>query len=211
MFNAEWREACYSTIARAQKDVTELGEKGWTRRTLGIGAGLLVLFGAMLVAEGRPAICKYGFSVWSPAWSHCTSQSCLDPYSFTHMLHGVLLFWALWPMRNRVSLPWRMVLATAIEMGWELLENSPWVIERYRQQTASLDYTGDSIINSFGDVLCAVVGFWFASRVSWKWAVIVFVVIEVGLLITVRDNLTLNVLQLVWPVVGITQWQLRGI
>ncbi len=186
-------------------------EKIWTRDSALAVLLLACVYGGSLELEGRPVVCKYGFSIWSAAWSHCTSQSFLDPYSFTHVLHGVLLFWALWAMRGRVSLPWRMVLATAIEMGWELLENSPWVIERYRQQTASLDYTGDSIINSFGDVLCAVVGFWFASRVSWKWAVALFVVIELGLLMTVRDNLTLNVLMLVWPVDAITQWQLRGI
>jgi hypothetical protein len=191
--------------------VTEFGTKAWTRRTLEIGAAALVLFGALLVAEGRPVVCKYGFSVWSAAWSHCTSQSVLDPYSFTHVLHGVLLYWTLRPLRSRISLPWRMVLATVLEMGWELLENSPWVIERYRQQTASLDYTGDSIINSFGDVLCAVVGFWFASRASWKWAVVVFVVIEVGLLITVRDNFTLNVVMLFWPLEVVKAWQLQGI
>ena len=104
-----------------------------------------------------------------------------------------------------------MILATGLEMGWELLENSPWVIERYRQQTASLDYMGDSIVNSVGDVLCAVVGFWFASRVGWKWAVVVFVVIELGLLIAVRDNLTLNVVMLFWPLEAVKAWQLRGI
>jgi hypothetical protein len=197
--------------AGARKEVTELGEKAWTRQTAGAWAALLLVFGVLLVVEGRPACCKYGFSVWSAAWSHCTSQSVLDPYSFTHVLHGVLLYWALRPMRGRPSLPWRMVLATAIEMGWELLENSPWVIERYRQQTASLDYVGDSIVNSVGDVLCAVVGFWIASRVSWKWAVVVFVVIEVGLLITVRDNLTLNVVMLFWPLEVVKAWQLRGI
>jgi hypothetical protein len=186
-------------------------EKIWTRDSVFAVFLLAGVYGGFLKLEERPVVCKYGFGIWSSAWSHCTSQSFLDPYSFTHVLHGVLLFWALSAMRGRVSLPWQMVLATAIEMGWELLENSPWVIERYRQQTASLDYTGDSIVNSFGDVLCAVVGFWFASRVSWKWAVVVFVVIEVGLLVIVRDNLTLNVLQLIWPVDGITQWQLRGI
>jgi uncharacterized protein DUF2585 len=191
--------------------MTELGEKVWTWRTSGVGAALFCLFGALLDEEGRPAVCKYGFGVWSAAWSHCTSQSFLDPYSFTHVLHGVLLFWALWSTRLRVPLRWRMILALAIEMGWELLENSPWVIERYRQQTASLDYVGDSIVNSFGDVLCAVAGFWLASRVSWKWAVALFVVIELGLLVTVRDNLTLNVLTLFWPLESITQWQLRGI
>jgi len=106
------------------------------------------------------------------------------------------------------GLHWRMVAAVAIEIGWELLENSPWVIERYRQQTASLDYTGDSIINSYGDVIATVVGFWLASRISWKAAVAVFVVTELALLWTMRDNLTLNVLTLFLPFEGIKEWQM---
>ena len=88
---------------RTRDEVAELGSKTWTRHTLGVVGALLVLFGAMLVAEGRPAVCKYGFSVWSAAWSRCTSQSFLDPYSFTHVLHGVLLYWVLRSMRAGVA------------------------------------------------------------------------------------------------------------
>ena len=87
-----------------------------------------------------------------------------DPYSLTHVLHGVIFFWLLRPLAARVGLHWRLIGALVLEVGWEVLENSPWVIERYRQQTASLDYTGDSIVNSLGDVVSMIVGFVFASQ-----------------------------------------------
>jgi hypothetical protein len=101
-----------------------------------------------------------------------------------------------------------MIWAMAIEIGWELLENSPWVIERYRQQTASLDYTGDSIVNSVGDLLAIVVGFYLAARVSWKMAIAIFLVLELWMLWVARDNLTLNVLMLFFPIEALKQWQM---
>jgi hypothetical protein len=107
-----------------------------------------------------------------------------------------------------MPLQWRMLTAVVIEIAWELLENSPWVIERYRQQTASLDYTGDSILNSIGDVISTIVGFAFASQFSWKVAVATYVAVELVLLFTIRDNLTLNVLMLFFPVESIKLWQL---
>ncbi len=104
-----------------------------------------------------------------------------------------------------------MVAAIALEIGWELLENSPWVIERYRQDTAAFDYTGDSILNALGDVLAAAVGFAIASRFSWRVSVALFVVFELGMLWLARDNLTLNVIMLIHPIEAIKAWQLAGI
>ena len=149
------------------------------------GSALAVGFIAVLWWAGRPGWCKYGLGLWTGAWSHCTSQNFFDPYSFTHGLHGIIFFWALKLIWPRAEMRWRLLGAIALEMGWELLENSAWVIERYRQQTASLDYVGDSILNSVGDVLSTIAGFYLASRISWKAAIGVFVVIEVVLLITV--------------------------
>jgi hypothetical protein len=126
------------------------------------------------------------------------------------VLHGIIFYWALRLFSARFELHWRLVAALAIEIGWELLENSPWVIERYRQHTASLDYMGDSIINSLSDVLMTALGFYFASRFSWKVAVLVFVVFELWMLYVARDNLTLNVLMLFLPLESIKQWQLQG-
>ncbi len=185
-------------------------DKSYSRESVLVVLGLLVVFGGLLVLEGRPAWCKFGLGFWSAAWTHCTSQHFLDPYSLTHMLHGVIFFWLLRPLAGRVELRWRLIAAVVLEMAWELLENSPWVIERYRQATASLDYTGDSILNSYGDVLASIVGFVLASRVSWKVAVALFVIVEVGLLIFVRDNLTLNIIMLFFPLEALKQWQLRG-
>jgi hypothetical protein len=182
-----------------------------TRRTVLIGIALVVVFVTLLTLEGRPVWCMTGLAFWSPAWNRCTSQNFLDPYSLSHVLHGVIFFWLLWPLADRVSLPWRLVAALALEIGWEVLENSPWIIERYRQDTAALDYTGDSIVNSLGDVASVVVGFAIASRFSWKVSVVLFAALELWMLWLAYDNLTLNVLMLVHPIDAIRDWQLSAI
>jgi hypothetical protein len=182
----------------------------FTRRATLATAVAMVVFVALLWLADRPWVCKSGIGFWSNAWTHCTSQHFVDPYSFTHFLHGVIFFWLLRPFASKLPLQWRMFAAIAIEIGWELLENSPWVIERYRQQTASLDYTGDSIFNSIGDVVSTVIGFVVATQFSWKIALALFVVIELALLYVIRDNLTLNVIMLFLPLESLKQWQMGG-
>jgi hypothetical protein len=182
----------------------------FTRRTAIATAVFTIIFIGTLWISGRPWICKTGIGLWTGAWTPCTSQHLLDPYSLTHVLHGMIFYWLLRLCTPTIALHWRLLLAIVVEIGWELVENSQWVIERYRQETASLDYTGDSILNSVGDLLTMIVGFAFASRFSWKVAVTAFVVVEVGLLLTIRDNLTLNVLMLFVPSDAIKQWQLGG-
>jgi hypothetical protein len=182
----------------------------FTRRTLLVAAAVTIVFVGLLYLADRPWWCKYGIGFLTGAWTHCTSQHFCDPYSLTHVLHGIIFYWALRPLADKCALPWRLVAAVVIEIGWELLENSPWVIERYRQQTASLDYTGDSVLNSIGDVASTIVGFAIASQVSWRWAVAIFFVVELGLLITIRDNLTLNVFMLLFPLESLKQWQMGG-
>ena len=171
----------------------------------------MVAFGLLLYLEGRPAWCTSGLALWSAAWTSSTSQNFFDPYSLSHVLHGVIFFWLLRPLADRVSLPWRLVVALVLEISWEMLENSPWVIERYRQDTAAFDYTGDSIVNALGDVASAVVGFAIASRFSWKVSMALFVVFELWMLWLAHDNLTLNVLMLLHPIESIKEWQLSGI
>jgi hypothetical protein len=183
----------------------------FTRRSALTAIALAAAFGVLLYVEGRPAWHASGPALWSAAWTSSTSQNFLDPYSLSHVLHGVIFFWLLRPLADRVSLPWRLVAALALEIGWEVLENSPWVIDRYRQDTAAFDYTGDSIVNALGDVASAVVGFAIASRFAWKASVALFVVFELWMLFIARDNLTLNVLMLLHPIEAIKAWQLSGI
>jgi uncharacterized protein DUF2585 len=179
-----------------------------TRRTVLATIALVVVFVGLLLLEARPWWCKYGIGLITGAWDHCTSQHFVDPYSLTHALHGIIFYWALTLAAPKMPLHWRMFGALVIEVSWELLENSPWVIERYRQQTASLDYTGDSILNSIGDLVATAIGFAFASQFSWKVALAAFVAVELILLITIRDNLTLNVLMLFLPIESIKTWQM---
>ena len=167
--------------------------------------------GATLLSMGRVLWCKCGSAVpWSwNVWSMHNSQHVLDPYAFTHVLHGVGFFAILWlALGRRVQPIWRMAITAALESGWEILENSPIVIERYRTTTMSLDYMGDSVVNSMADVGACLFGFWLASKLPWKVSVAFFVVTEVVLLLWVRDSLLVNILQLVWPIEAIKTWQM---
>ena len=131
-------------------------ESLFTRRTAIASLAMAIAFAALLYWQGRPLWCKYGLGLWTGAWDHCTSQHLFDPYTLSHVLHGIIFYWLLWPLASKFSLPWRNMTALALEIGWELLENSAWVIERYRQQTAALDYFGDSVLNAVGDVAASV-------------------------------------------------------
>jgi hypothetical protein len=143
------------------------------------------------------------------ASSH-NSQHLFDAYSFSHLLHGILFFWCLRLLAPGLAVGWRVFLATAVEAGWEILENTPMVIDRYRTATASLGYSGDSVVNSTGDVLSCAAGLLLARLVGWKWAAGAFVAVELSMLYLIRDNLTLNVLMLLWPLDAVRQWQSGG-
>ncbi len=192
-------------------------------------AALAVTFAAtafILRLEGRVWFCE----CWQPrlwigdANSEHTSQHLLDPYSLTHLEHGLLLFVALILVlpdrapsndtdgvarstRRRVLRFW---IATLVECGWEVLENSAWIINRYREGTAALGYTGDSVWNSLGDVLSCVAGYLIAQQLGWRRTLALFVVFELVLLFWIRDNLTLNVVMLAWPIEAIKTWQTAG-
>lgn len=185
-------------------------ERIFTRRV--VVAGLLVLLAVdvALGLMGRTFVSDSGFGFLAGARSHNTSQWIADPYSASHVLHGIFLYWLVLPLRRWLSAGGRLNAATVIESCWELLENSPAVIERYRANTASLDYFGDSILNSSCDILCAVAGFWLAWRFGWKWMVAVVLAIELLMLYFVRDNLTLNILMLLYPSESIKHWQMGG-
>ena len=175
-----------------------------------LGPTVLLLV-ALWLAEwllGRRFLSDSGFGVWTGGWTPDTSQWMLDPYTFTHVLHGVFFWWLLLPLRRWLGVGSRFVLASLVETCWEIVENSPFIIDRYRAATASLDYYGDSILNSTFDLLAAMLGFWIARTFDWKWVLLLVVVIELTLLYFVRDNLTLNILMLIHPSDVIKQWQL---
>jgi hypothetical protein len=174
-----------------------------------IGVVLLVQTGGLKL-EHRLWWCECGRAfLWtSDAWSAHTSQHLADPYSFTHALHGFLFCWAitwLWP---RLSFGGSALVTAVLEAIWELIENSPFVIDRYRTATAALGYVGDTIANSLGDSLFCLAGFALACQIGWRWTAALFVAVEVLLLVTIRDNLTLNVVMLLTPLDAIRDWQM---
>ncbi|TSC59004.1 MAG: hypothetical protein Greene041619_185 [Candidatus Peregrinibacteria bacterium Greene0416_19] len=172
---------------------------------------ILILFVIALHLMGRIPVCKCGVGLWTwSAWSSQTSQHLGDPYSTSHVLHGIIFFAILAFAARRLRLDYRFLIALMIEVGWELLENSLLIINRYRSVTASLDYTGDSILNSTGDVLFMMLGFWLAWKLRWQWTLAIVITTELLMLVFYRDNLTLNILMLLYPVPAIRTWQSGG-
>lgn len=174
--------------------------------------GTVALLAALAVAEwwiGRLPFGPEGsFGWWSgDIDSIANSQRVADVYSFTHVVHGVIIYAGLWLVARKAPARYRFLAAVAIEVGWELLENSPMVIDRYRAATIARGYVGDSILNSVADVGMMGIGFLIAhSLKAWKTAVFVLV-LELGCMFLVRDNLTLNVLMLAHPVESVREWQ----
>ena len=168
--------------------------------------------GIILHLMGQPLWCKCGgLSPWSwDIWSSHNSQHLVDPYFFTHVLHGVVLCGLLYWLPRSVSESSRFLTAVVLEAGWEILENSPTIIERYRAATISKDYFGDSVINSGGDLIACIVGYLLARQLGFRRSIVFFLLTELILLITIRDCLILNVLMLVYPSEVIKNWQTHG-
>jgi len=164
---------------------------------------------AMLRAEGRMFLCACGyFAVWVSDWcSSTTSQQFLDPYSLTHILHGFLFFWLITLLFRRMPRGWQLWFALLLESAWEVFENTPYVIDKYRNETAALGYHGDTIVNSLGDLACALVGFLVARRLGVRRSLIVFLLIELVLTVWIHDSLLLQILMLIRPVEAIKLWQ----
>src|SRR5207253_11121681 len=171
---------------------------------------VLLLAGFLLRSEGRLWMCAWGkFLVW--AGEICSSNNSpqfLDPYGFAHVLHGFLYFWLIALIAPRLQQSGRLWLAVTLGALWEVFENSNFVIQRYRADTASLGYEGDTIVNSLGDVLCAVLGFMIVRRLVLRRSLILFVLLELILIIWIRDSLLLEILMLVRPVGAIKAWQM---
>ena len=170
---------------------------------------LLVLQITVLLAMGRPPICTCGtVRLWenSPL-SPETSQQLFDWYTFSHIVHGFLFYAAIRLVFRRLSVWQALLIAIGIEIGWEILENTPWVIEAYRQQALAQGYVGDSTINSVFDTFSMMAGFALARFVPVWASVVLVLVLEFSAAYAIHDNLTLNVLNFIHPIDSITRWQ----
>ena len=178
----------------------------------------LLVSAAILAGMGRPLICECGTVKlwWGVVQSAENSQHLTDWYSFSHVIHGLLfygaahLLWRRWKLLGGLPARWALPIALVIEATWELFENSPVIIDRYRAVTVSWGYSGDSIVNSVADIGWMAAGFWLASRLPVKASIAMGIAFELFTLAMIRDNLTLNVLMLVWPVEAIKVWQGMG-
>lgn len=141
-------------------------------------------------------------------WSEHCSQYFADPYSFSHVAHGILFYGLLWVCVPRLRLSTRYLIALTMEAAWEVLENSPIIIDRYRETTIALGYSGDSIFNSASDLFMMSLGFLVAWRLPVWATVLILLLMEVGCALWVRDNLFLNIVMLIHPVEAIKSWQL---
>lgn len=161
--------------------------------------------------QGRLWWCSCRNFLWTAdAWGPQTSQSFLDPYSFTHLLHGFMFAGLLLLVTRTMPTAWRLCLAIGMEAVWEIIENSQYVIQRYRETTASLGYQGDTVVNSMGDILCCGIGLMIARRLGWLRSLPIFLATEVVLLFWIRDSLILEIIMLVHPINAIKAWQMGG-
>lgn len=180
--------------------------------SIAISLVLIAVTAIVLYRMGQVPICKCGYvKLWhGETQSSGNSQHISDWYSLSHIIHGVLFFAVLSPIGKWVSVGARLVLATLIEAAWEVFENTPFVINRYREATLSLDYYGDSVINSVSDIGFMMIGFVLAWRLPVWLSVALVVALELIALYAIRDNLTLNILMLLYPLEAVKTWQLGG-
>ena len=185
-------------------------KKAWTPYLIALG--IVAATAAYLLLIGREPICKCGYvRFWFGGIG--TSENSQHSDGLVHVLHiyhGIIFYALLWLFARRVPVGWRFAIAVAIEAVWEIIENSDAIIERYRSVTISLDYYGDSVINSVADIGAMAVGFWLA-RILPVWASVAFIIVfETVTILIIRDGLALNILMLVWPLDAVLEWQAGG-
>jgi len=181
------------------------------RRTAITALAIVAIAASLELAMGRHPICTCGtVELWVGARdSPKTSQMLADWYSPSHVVHGLLFYALLWLVVRRWPVLTRFLVAVFVEAAWEVIENTPFVIDRYRQTTAAIGYSGDSVINSVSDILMMCVGFWIARKLPVWASVLLLIALEVVPLFIIRDNLTLNIINLIAPSAALQAWQSR--
>jgi len=177
-----------------------------------IGLGIVAAAALILHAMGQPLMCRCGtVRLWQgDVMSAENSQQLADWYSLSHLIHGLLFYALLWLLLPQRPLGLRALIAIVIESGWELLENSPMIIDRYREATIALGYRGDSVLNSVSDIVFMLIGFGLAARLPVAASVALGILLEFVAAYMIRDNLTLNIIMLIWPIDAIRTWQAGG-
>jgi hypothetical protein len=180
-----------------------------TRQTRAALAAILIFAGAaaILFAMHRPPICTCGeIALWGPV-GPTQSQMLADWYSFSHVVHGLIFYALLWLVARRMPVEWRLLVAMLVEASWEIVENTPMVIDRYRTATAALGYAGDSVVNSLSDIAMMAIGFLAARKLPLWGAILLFIALELIPLVVIRDNLFLNIWMLLAPNDELRTWQ----